>query len=253
MPRNSRAGRDTGAARYVSAVVFLAALAGCGHGGPEPSPVVGHVRLPDGVDHVDLPSARAGNWFCVPVRLNGAEVGWFVVDTGANMTVVDSSVVSKAKLRHVGRISVNLRPGRLMEARELSVGSVRVEGALLYECDLSFIRNETGIPCTGIIGADILGAQPVTLDYRADTVTFHSPAAFAPPSGEAARQLELPWVHQTGNPIISGSIDGVPVPLLVDTGSYLGLYVFSPFASLYSRVFEYGSSFPSSGVQYTHH
>jgi predicted aspartyl protease len=56
------------------------------------------LHLPEGHDQETIPLARAGGWLLARVSINDKDAGYFMVDTGATMTVIDQDAAAKLGL-----------------------------------------------------------------------------------------------------------------------------------------------------------
>jgi Aspartyl protease len=99
----------------------------------------------------------------VPVYLNGMGPFGFVVDTGANRTVVASEVAAACSLPPAGRAQVHgiagAEPADLAAVRRLGVGSVTSSGLVLPVLP----RGRLG--ADGLLGVDILRGRQMLLDF----------------------------------------------------------------------------------------
>jgi len=102
----------------------------------------------------------------VPVFLNGKGPFGFVVDTGANRTVVSTEVAAACDLPGAGQAEVHgiagAEPTQLAAVRRLSVGSVSSGGLALPVLP----RGRLG--ADGLLGVDILKGRQMLLDFVAN-------------------------------------------------------------------------------------
>jgi hypothetical protein len=74
---------------------------------------------------------------------------------------------------------------------------------------------EFGKPIDGILGASVIFAKPVTLDLA------HGSFSYAPPKKDSD-SIELPLLGGEKTASLEADIDGLKVPLLLDTGAAIG-------------------------------
>lgn len=183
---------------HVRALVAITILGLCLSLQAEPA-----LQFPDQVDKVVLPLQRAGLFLFVPVKLNGQEAGLFWVDTGANVSAIDSAVADRLELPQAATVKIRAVGGgaaaALLEVQSLSVGDVAVGPMLTSGMDLDPMRRISGAPVSGIIGGDVLRHVPFTIDYPASTLTLYDPGTFSPPADVVRSELRiishLPAVH----------------------------------------------------------
>lgn len=128
---------------------------------------------------VDIPFERVGHFARIPVELSGGATGRFLVDTGVGITVVHPSLVDRIGLQATGEEQV----GHRMSGQEVRAPLVRVPrleigdhvwaDALAGAADLGDAEGENGFD--GIIGLDLLGDLPLTVDPFACVIRLSAP------------------------------------------------------------------------------
>ena len=156
----------------------------------------------------------------VQARLNG-HAGLWLVDTGANTTVVSSRAASLGKCKPIKVKVQNDFYGitGFVSAEKLEVGGVsgpvKVIGVLPRLTD-KILRTD-GVYVDGIIGFDWLKAFRVRIDYKKRRLTLAPPG---PPLAPSRNRAVLPMLVTNGVPLVPVSINGGPVRnCLMDTGA----------------------------------
>jgi hypothetical protein len=206
--------------RGTPAILLLAAalavgglLSGCVTGrstddGPPPTPP-NIIRF---VLRRDLPLAKA--------FLNGRDAGFFLLDTGSSLTVVDRAVAGRFKLAEGPKVQVTGIGGRvdspLVKLDSLIVGGRNFGARSAAVIDMSDFNHTIGWPVAGILGLDSLQEFIFTMDLQGGALTFEDRAAFVPPPGAAAQRVAI-----VGNlPAVEGRMESnLPAVLQIDTGS----------------------------------
>lgn len=185
-------------------------------------PVVATVatRAPD-----DVYTAVGSSFFAYPahgifvrVALDGVDAGWFLIDTGANATVVDTSVVHALRLVSAGDVSIEGTEGTV-SATVYRLGDVSVNGALAIAVtgvaqDLSGFPAPNGERLAGILGSDFLGSFAVSIDFTTQQVTFSVTAADAAPT-----RAVMHFDTDHGAPRVPVTLDNhVAADFRIDTG-----------------------------------
>ncbi|MHC5005529.1 MAG: ankyrin repeat domain-containing protein, partial [Planctomycetota bacterium] len=181
------------------------------------------VELPEDTDKatVELGSVRGVPF--VAVRINGRQPVQFMVDTGADHSSIDRGFAERSRLPAMGEIKTLLHGlvGERVVVRQLrrvdsmEVGPVHVVTRRLADVDLAPFSRELGVPVRGILGIDVLGRGPVTIDLARSRLTFHRPSSFVAPD-----DAPITLVPHGGCFGVPGRIGGLPpAPLVVDTGS----------------------------------
>lgn len=184
---------------------------------------------------VTVPFELTQNHIFFPLSVNGSAPSSFILDTGAEMTVIDRARAGALKLAMEGAVE-----GR-------GAGSESVEVALVAHPVVSFsgvelpLRSMASIPLDslalregrtidGIAGYDLISRFTIAVDYQHRTLHFRDPATYTP----AAAAHALPVTFSDNGPVVAATIalaDGrsLNAKLLVDTGSRGGLILYHPF------------------------
>lgn len=156
----------------------------------------------------------------VQAKLNGHS-GLWLVDTGANTSVVSSRAASRGKCKPI-EVRVKSDPYGItgfVSAEKLEVGGagapVKVIGVIPRLTD-KILRTD-GVYVDGIIGFDWLKNFRVRIDYKTRRLTLAKPGTASKPSrGRAVIPMEV----TNGVPLIPVSINGGPTRhCLLDTGA----------------------------------
>lgn len=123
----------------------------------------------------------------VPVYINGQGPFGFALDTGASMTVVDSSVVKQLNLPVLGSAGEATGVGGMVTAQLVRVdswrvGNVNLPPQTIATVDLPGSNTERGLK--GLLGSDILsdyGEISVNYDRRVLTLGPHTSPQPSPP------------------------------------------------------------------------
>jgi len=123
----------------------------------------------------------------------------------------------------VGEKSAEVRFAR---ARRLELGAMHFDSPLFYVTDLGEIAKSEGQSFDGLVGYEVFRRFSVTIDYAGHMLMLTDPARFAPPAGASALDFTL----ADREPIVTGTLDGMPVRIGIDTGSRASLDMHAPFA-----------------------
>ena len=191
-------------------------------------------EIPSGVSL----SRTTGNHLFVPVRINNRP-GWFAVDTGAALTIVDSSradsfgVSGEAKVVELPRqIEVNDRVVRVAHIGSLQVGNEDLGAGPVALIDLrafsaKFRDSGDKVPMDGILGLDILERYRAVIDCAQRRIYLQSASAN---SGDLIRRLSARRLHRvplritnSGALEVEGHIGSQRYSFVVDTGGFATL------------------------------
>ena len=200
-------------------------------------------------DAIDVPFDLNANHIYLRATVNGSRPLWFLLDTGAEMSVVDSTVAASVGLTSVGSATARGSGEGTMKAGfakgvTLAVGRAVAKGQTVVTLPLDALEPIDGRSIDGILGHDFIAAFVITIDYSQRRVSFRDPARFDSatiPAGERV-PIEIvggiPRIH--GTVVLPGAetIDGV---FTVDTGSRTALSLNTPFVrenALVNRIAE---------------
>jgi predicted aspartyl protease len=154
----------------------------------------------------------------------------FLLDTGANPTILDRRVAQKLHLQEVPGVLTGVN-GRvqagLATVPSLQFGPIRRDNLGVVVEDLSFFSKAIPVRIDGVIGFDVVGQDPFEIDYTASRILF-GPT----PSLKNSLPLEL----RGELPIVTAEVDHLSAHLVLDTGAS-SLILFAPKGpALISRV-----------------
>jgi hypothetical protein len=127
----------------------------------------------------------------VPIKI-GSGHGYFILDTGAEKSMIDKRVAKELKLRQVGRkhilcgISGCNRPTRSVSVAGWQLGNVALPATNLAQGDMLELFPGPTV-AAGLLGADMLSAfGKINIDFANSLLTLGdgNPIAPPPPSGQ---------------------------------------------------------------------
>ena len=166
----------------------------------------------------------------VPVFIDSRGPFQFVVDTGANRSVVSAELAQKLALEHSGTAPVHgiagVEPANLYKVRRMRVGQAFSSGLEL-----------PGLPSAklgadGILGVDVLHNRRVTLDFTANRFEIGTSSKGGSIGrghdtrlGEGGPQIvTIPARYRFGQLVIVGAeVAEVPVTAFLDSGSQISV------------------------------
>jgi hypothetical protein len=102
-----------------------------------------------------------------------------------------------------------------------------------------------GVNLDGLVGYEMFRRFDVRIDYAARKVTLSEPGKLPPPAGATV----LPFTLDEHTPIVTGTLDGLPLRMTVDTGSRSALTLNSPFVRENDLLKRYNPDKGSSDVE----
>ena len=161
----------------------------------------------------------------VPVFLNGRGPFGFVVDTGANRSVVATEVAAACDLPGAGQADVHgiagAEPAQLVAVRRLAVGDVVSSGLILP----ALARARLG--ADGLLGVDMLHGRQMLLDFARNRFEISNSGQGAEIGRDANSRIpshvdpiHVGAAYRNGQLVIlDASVGDVPVNAFLDSGS----------------------------------
>lgn len=153
--------------------------------------------------------------FTVPVHIEGEGPFEFMVDTGAEATVVTDRVRDRLGLQSAGSATV------VGMASRVSVELVALDGlefaARVFDGLQAPLLQSQHVGADGILGLDTLQDLRVLIDFRNDTIAVDDAAALG---GNKGYEIVIRARRKLGRLIITeATIDGVRTSVILDTGA----------------------------------
>ncbi|MCH2205965.1 MAG: ankyrin repeat domain-containing protein [Lentisphaerales bacterium] len=180
-------------------------------------------------ESIQLLSGR-GLLFTDAVKINGQEVGVFLIDTGSNVSIIDANLLQEMNITESfqGLSEVtDIRKFRFHRLKDIQIGNFKVKNHFIYAGKVSANYPKFKQPVIGVIGGDILGKVPFTLNLNNFTLTFYKREVFNP-IGESSKLtvknklLNLGFFSkanpQAGVPVIKAKLNkSITEDFLLDT------------------------------------
>jgi predicted aspartyl protease len=199
-------GGDGSMRRPILALALWAALLGApAQAGDEGGPVFAAPTTADSIGRV-----------FAPVFVNGQGPFRFVVDTGANRSVLAPHLAARlgVDVANAQRQLVHGVTGA-EPAPIVRVGELRVGRLARRDLDLPVLSNRLHAGADGTLGADQLRGGRLVIDFERDRIELFTSSAPPP-----ARYLILPAQMRFGQlPMVSAKLGHVTVKAVIDTGA----------------------------------
>ncbi len=137
--------------------------------------------LEDTPNEIEIRRVRSGHLIVHPL-VNGDDLGWFILDTGAGRLCIDPSVADKLELPKFGAVPTVGVAGSVTahyrKASTLSLGPVELSDPVFIELDLAFLEEHFGVPVSGICGYDLFARTVLELDLQGPSAAIYDPSSF---------------------------------------------------------------------------
>lgn len=201
------------------------------HAAPKPQ-----VRLADGARVATLPFELVANLVLAPVRVNNSAPLWFIFDTGAESTVIDTKQAQALGLRARGKTTGTGTAGTaeagIVRNASLTLPGVEARGLTVYTLPLDFLWPALGRQISGVLGNDVFNKFVFEIDYANRVISLYEPESYS----YAGPGKGLPVLLEDNQLYLRTSItpEGrAPVEgkLQLDTGSTGSLTLYTKFVN----------------------
>ncbi len=140
-------------------------------------------RFANGDRSENIPFSYIEDHIALPVLINGRERVW-LLDTGADMSVIDSAYASEIGLKQEGNMTgsgvANAVEFSFVKLPPYSVGGVTMEGQTVVSAGFvaPFCHKLFGEDMVGILGYDFLSRFVTKIDYAKRLISFYRPDRF---------------------------------------------------------------------------
>lgn len=169
-----------------------------------------------------------------PVEINGRGPFRFILDTGANSSVISETTALALELVPVAGVVINVH-GVTGSATlpAVQVATLRVGELLLEKQRLPVLPPAVFAGVDGILGVDALQDARIEVDFGRDRVTIRRSSGQRAPKGFLVVRA---WLQNGGLLLVDGQVGRVPVKAIVDTGAERSLGNEALRAALVDRV-----------------
>lgn len=199
-------------------------------------------NFPKGAKEVTLPFEFHNNLIIVEVDFNGTLPLRFILDTGAEYTILTQKEIavlfglnSVRTYNVFGSDMKTQMTAHLVQNVSMNIGSLMGSALSMLVLEEDYWKFEalTGVDIHGIIGADILRQFVMKINYDKETITFYESAHFNTLEKEYANQMALPLTLNRNKPYIDLDLllpqedKHLDTHLLVDTGAGIPLLLYT--------------------------
>ena len=199
---------------------------------------------PTAAPPVTIPFELATRHVVVQLTINKSRPLSFVLDTGANVAIVQTDVAKELGLTLEGTVNVGgagaskAVGSRVKNATWSLVGLESVKQPVTLALPLSQLSSGLGRDIDGIIGGEFIKQFVVELDYQARTLTLHDPKTFAYNGRGETLPLEF---NSDAHPVLRATVTpvgGKPLEhrFILDIGAGSALTLHSPFVKEHNLI-----------------
>lgn len=197
-----------------------------GYGMP-PASTQGFTFDPKATSEIEV--KRMFGYLFVKPKLDGQDEGWWFLDTGAEIMVIDPQIARNHNMKVVGKDSV---PGvvasvttNFSKGVEFNLGPVTIKNSSFMELDMKPFADALGIKLAGIIGYDFISRVSLDIDPKKRTIGVFPTGFNQLPHGMAW----TPFVFHGNIPSLNCEYEGGRFgQFCLDTGSGSTVDFFTP-------------------------
>ena len=201
-----------------------------------PSPRPPKVRFVSGNSSLKIPFELSSNLILLQARVKGSAPLWFILDTGADSTVIDSQLAKALRLEPRGRVvgtgSAGTATALIFKGNSLKLPNVEAVNLTISGLPIDFLSSPLGRKIRGVIGNDILKELVIEVDYASQVVNLFEPESYQYSGlGEVipiTLEGDLPFIRTrialTRRPVLGGKFE-------LDTGSTGAITFTTPYVN----------------------
>jgi len=195
--------------------------------------IIPKVSFASGTSALKIPFELFGNLVLLQVRVNDSDSLCFILDTGADTSVIDAQQAKSLRLKPQGKI-VGTGGGGTAEATFTKVAVVSLHGVQLLDQTIYVLSLDSlsalGRKIDGVIGNDILKQFAVEIDYSAKIINLYEPQGYRYSGAGKINPLimeeSLPFVHASITP---EGLAPIEAKFEIDSGSTGAILLNTPF------------------------
>jgi hypothetical protein len=210
----------------------------------KPEEAAADFKLANASGATGIPFELNSNHIYLQARVNGSEPLWFLFDTGAASTVVNTARAKALGLEMTGHFEARgagegTLEGAIVKNVTIALPGVEVAGQNVFTIPLAGLEPFEGRAMDGILGYDFTSRFVVEIDYAAKRISFFDPKTFVYKGKGERLPIDLrgniAHVHASITAPGRDPIEGV---FLVDTGARTALSLTRPFVESHPWVRE---------------
>ena len=195
-----------------------------------PGPSVPYSTQPGTVKTTVMPIRLVAQTPVLSASLNHQKTGEFVFDSGAINSITPETAQQLGLKVEWGLSGVGMG-NNSFDVGRTQISSIQIGGVTL--CNQTFSVVELPYAAThrfplgiiGTLGYELLKTLTVEIDYDHKTLTLSDGRSFR----YTGHGVAVPFFFRGTQPVVEGTIDGIPGTFQIDTGSYASVSLFAPF------------------------
>jgi hypothetical protein len=197
-------------------------------------PIASHHHFTKGHSALRIPFELADNLIYVRTRVNNSAPLWFILDTGASVSILNERVAKEMGLR-AGRRESGTGTGGAIEVGMIDGVSLSMPGVTVTDQTVGAFPMDAFAPVAGrsvggVLGYDFIKEFVLEIDYAASALNLYEPAAYEyKGAGEIVPIKFFNHKPNTKATLILGDTQTFEGTFEIDTGSDGVLVISTPF------------------------
>ena len=207
-------------------------------------------QIADGKASTTVPFVFSTNHVFVMAFVNGKGPFQFVLDSGAERNVLDTSLLRSLNLKTRGKFHINGTgpqsvPSSQTENCVIQIGDATLPEQKFITYDFSGLKKLASTDISGVLGRNVFRDFVVKVDYGIPQIVLTLPAKFVYSGAGTILPLSFDQYH---TPQIDGSVDGFAGKFNIDTGFNDPLLLYAPFVQKNGMQAKYAAQGQASKV-----
>src|SRR6185295_12510242 len=168
------------------------------------------IRFLSGKSSLAIPFETSNDLILLQASINDSAPMRFILDTGADSTVIDAGIAKVMGLKPANKIVATGSAGNaealIFKGITLRLPNIEASNQTVAALPLDFLSPSLGVKISGVIGNDIIKSFVVEVDYASALINLYEPSSFVySGTGDVVPitfQEELPFVQ--GSVVIGG-------------------------------------------------
>ena len=207
-------------------------------------------QIAGGKASTTVPFVFSTNHVFVMAFVNGKGPFQFILDSGAERNVLDTSLLRSLNLKTRGKFHINGTgpqsvPTSQTENCVIQIGDATLPEQKFITYDFSDLKKLASTDISGVLGRNVFQDFVVKVDYGIPQLVLTLPSQFVYHGAGTVLPLSFDQYH---TPQIDGSVDGFAGKFNIDTGFNDPLLLFAPFVQKNGLQAKYAAQSQASKV-----